>query len=110
MIPKLKLFAWKLIRRKIPTRRYLRTIEMDINGDFPFFVKTSGRHWSSLYEILSRPGNLENNCWLLPGFYGKQSKLYWLYWTYSEDCEGLQQIVPKTYGNKFNDGLVYMDL
>lgn len=44
MIPKLKLFAWKLIRRKIPTRRYLRTIEMDINGDFPFFVKTSGRH------------------------------------------------------------------
>lgn len=36
MLPKIKLFAWKLIRAKIPTIGYLKDIGLDIDTECPF--------------------------------------------------------------------------
>lgn len=36
LIPKVKLFAWELIRGKITIRGYLRNVGIDVDGDCPF--------------------------------------------------------------------------
>lgn len=46
LIPTIKLPAWKLIRVRIPTREYLRNIEIDINRDC-LFVTSCGKYCSS---------------------------------------------------------------
>lgn len=37
MIPKTRLFAWKLVRKEILTRGNLGKIGIDINGDCPLY-------------------------------------------------------------------------
>lgn len=37
LILKLKFFAWKLIKDRIPTRKNLKNIGMNINEDCPFY-------------------------------------------------------------------------
>lgn len=67
--PRLKIFVWKLIRSKLPTKEYLSRLEMDINPECPFcnnFLEDIDhlfknceltRHWNTIAGYCPNPNN-----------------------------------------------------
>lgn len=65
LIPKIELFAWKLIRGKIPTKGNLRKYWDGYQWWLSLLSTSFGKCSSSFYGLFFCPGYLEYNCWRL---------------------------------------------